>query len=66
LYEGSRQYIDVFETLDEFHEYCEYFYVHIGEAEKDHRFRLSKQQPSSANPMKTLNCLYRVLMVSSI
>jgi len=42
LYEGSRQYIDVFETLDEFHEYCEYFYVHIGEAEKDHKMQAIK------------------------
>jgi hypothetical protein len=29
--------MSLFATLDEFHEHCEYFYVHIGEAEKDHK-----------------------------
>ncbi|WNG37661.1 iron-containing redox enzyme family protein [Archangium violaceum] len=37
LYEGARNYRHLFRTLDEFHENCEYFYVHIGEAEKDHK-----------------------------
>lgn len=37
LYEGTRNYMNLFESLDEFHEHCEYFYVHIGEAEKEHK-----------------------------
>lgn len=37
LYEGFRHYRPLFPSLDEFHEHCEYFYVHIGEAEKDHK-----------------------------
>ncbi|MCF3106544.1 iron-containing redox enzyme family protein [Streptomyces roseoverticillatus] len=37
LYEGVRNYKSVYATDDDFHEACEYFYVHIGEAEKDHK-----------------------------
>lgn len=37
LYEGVRNYKSAYETDDDFHEACEYFYVHIGEAEKDHK-----------------------------
>ncbi|MFC5747631.1 iron-containing redox enzyme family protein [Actinomadura rugatobispora] len=36
LYEGVRNYKDLYGE-DEFHEACEYFYVHIGEAEKEHK-----------------------------
>ncbi|WP_433235982.1 iron-containing redox enzyme family protein [Actinomadura nitritigenes] len=36
LYEGVRNYKHLYGE-DEFHEACEYFYVHIGEAEKEHR-----------------------------
>lgn len=37
LYEGVRNYKSVYETDEAFHEACEYFYVHIGEAEKEHK-----------------------------
>ncbi|SBW28438.1 protein of unknown function DUF6 transmembrane [Candidatus Protofrankia californiensis] len=37
LYEGVRNYKSVYDSDDEFHEACEYFYIHIGEAEKDHK-----------------------------
>ena len=37
LYEGVRNYKSLWPTEDDFHEACEYFYVHIGEAEKDHK-----------------------------
>lgn len=37
LYEGVRNYKDVWKNGDEFHEACEYFYVHIGSAEKGHK-----------------------------
>lgn len=37
LYEGVRNYKSAYATDDDFHEACEYFYVHIGEAEKDHK-----------------------------
>ncbi|WP_436953747.1 iron-containing redox enzyme family protein [Streptomyces sp. SudanB182_2057] len=42
LYEGVRNYKSVYETDDDFHEACEYFYVHIGEAEKDHKVQAVK------------------------
>jgi hypothetical protein len=41
IYEGVRNYIDLFD-LTEFHESCEYFYVHIGSVEKEHRFNSQK------------------------
>lgn len=37
LYEGARNYKDLWEDQDSFHEACEYFYAHIGEAEKEHK-----------------------------
>lgn len=37
LYEGVRNYKSLYRTDDEFHEACEYFYIHIGEAEKEHK-----------------------------
>ena len=37
LYEGARNYLYLWENQDEFHEACEYYYVHIGAAEKDHK-----------------------------
>ena len=42
LYEGTRHYKSVYETDDEFHEACVYFYVHIGEAEKDHKMQAAQ------------------------
>jgi pyrroloquinoline quinone (PQQ) biosynthesis protein C len=42
LYEGSRLYASLWPTLDEFHESCEYFYIHIGEAEKEHKIQSIK------------------------
>lgn len=37
LYEGARNYKDLWNNQDEFHEACEFFYVHIGSAEKEHK-----------------------------
>lgn len=37
LYEGARNYIAFFPAERAFHEAAEYFYVHLGEAEKDHK-----------------------------
>jgi pyrroloquinoline quinone (PQQ) biosynthesis protein C len=37
LYEGVRHYKALWPQEDDFHEACEYFYVHIGEAEKEHK-----------------------------
>lgn len=37
LYDGARNYLDLWSNPDEFHEACEYFYAHIGAAEKDHK-----------------------------
>ncbi|HEY6797358.1 MAG TPA: DUF3865 domain-containing protein [Kineosporiaceae bacterium] len=38
LYEGARNYLRHFD-LEEFHQHCEYFYVHIGAAEKEHKIQ---------------------------
>jgi pyrroloquinoline quinone (PQQ) biosynthesis protein C len=37
LYEGARNYMRFWPDPDGFHEACEYFYAHIGAAEKDHK-----------------------------
>jgi pyrroloquinoline quinone (PQQ) biosynthesis protein C len=37
LYDGARNYLPLWANADEFHEACEYFYTHIGAAEKDHK-----------------------------
>lgn len=37
LYEGARNYKHLWNNQDSFHESCEFFYVHIGSVEKDHR-----------------------------
>ncbi|MGB9278925.1 MAG: iron-containing redox enzyme family protein [Pseudonocardiaceae bacterium] len=37
LYEGTRNYKHLYDNDDAFHEACEYFYIHIGEAEKEHK-----------------------------
>ena len=37
LYDGARNYMHLWDNPDEFHEACEFFYVHIGAAEKDHK-----------------------------
>lgn len=37
LYEGARQYIELWPTRDAFHEDCEFFYEHIGRTEKEHK-----------------------------
>lgn len=39
LYEGVRNYKACYRSDEEFHEACEYFYVHIGEAEKEHKIQ---------------------------
>ena len=42
LYEGARNYQHLYTHNDEFHEQCEYFHVHIGEAEKEHKVQAVK------------------------
>jgi pyrroloquinoline quinone (PQQ) biosynthesis protein C len=37
LYEGASQYRSYWEDVDDFHQACEYFYVHLGAAEKNHK-----------------------------
>ncbi|CAO5252118.1 iron-containing redox enzyme family protein [Frankia sp. AgKG'84/4] len=39
LYEGVRNYKHCYHSEEDFHEHCEYFYIHIGEAEKEHRIQ---------------------------
>lgn len=42
LYEGARNYMNLWEDQDEFHEACEFFYAHIGVTEKDHKLESMK------------------------
>ncbi|QAY82948.1 hypothetical protein [Pseudomonas arsenicoxydans] len=42
LYEGARNYKHLYANNDEFHEHCEYFYIHIGDAEKEHKIQAVK------------------------
>jgi len=37
LYEGARNYMHLWPDSDSFHEAAEYYYAHIGEAEKEHK-----------------------------
>lgn len=37
LYDGACNYKGMWETEDSFHEACEYYYTHIGAAEKEHK-----------------------------
>ena len=37
LYEGARNYSHLWQDQDLFHEACEFFYAHLGEAEKEHK-----------------------------
>ena len=41
LYEGARNYQLQFATLEQFHDACEYFYIHLGRTEKEHREQTS-------------------------
>lgn len=42
LYEGARNYKHLYTNNDDFHEHCEYFYIHIGDAEKEHKIQAVK------------------------
>lgn len=42
LYEGARNYQHIYPSNDAFHEQCEYFYIHIGDAEKEHKIQAVK------------------------
>ena len=37
LYEGARNYIDLWSSKSKFHEACEFFYIHLASAEKEHK-----------------------------
>lgn len=55
LYEGARNYKKLWKTEDSFHEACEYFYVHIGSAEKDHKaesLKAAEQYAKTETEMK--------------
>jgi pyrroloquinoline quinone (PQQ) biosynthesis protein C len=39
LYEGVRSYRHLYENAEEFNESCEYFYIHIGKSEKEHKIQ---------------------------
>jgi hypothetical protein len=37
MYDGASQYKELWDSEDQFHEACEYYYAHIGAAEKEHK-----------------------------
>jgi len=49
LYEGARNYQHLYKNNDEFHEHCEYFYVHIGEAKKERKIQAVKAATRECN-----------------
>jgi len=55
LFEGSLNYQDLWEDRDEFHEACEYFYVHIGAAEKEHKKESLEAAKKYATDEKSLD-----------
>jgi pyrroloquinoline quinone (PQQ) biosynthesis protein C len=59
LYEGARCYLPLWSNADEFHEVCEYFYVHIGAAEKDHKRESLNAVMRYAGDDERLNCIVR-------
>lgn len=42
LYDGARLYIPTWKDPEDFHDAAEYFYIHIGEAEKEHKIQSVK------------------------
>jgi pyrroloquinoline quinone (PQQ) biosynthesis protein C len=63
LYDGARNYLPLWSNPDEFHEACEYFYTHIGAAEKDHKQesltalkRYARDEESMARIIEGYNC----------
>jgi hypothetical protein len=58
LYEGVRNYRDLF-GLEEFHENCEYFYLHIGATEKEHKVHSLSTAARTCHSMADLEYLER-------
>jgi pyrroloquinoline quinone (PQQ) biosynthesis protein C len=56
IYEGVRNYMDLFD-LEEFHESCEYFYLHIGSAEKAHKIHAVSTAAQMCETSKDLDLL---------
>ncbi|MCA4964830.1 hypothetical protein [Pseudomonas sp. Y24-6] len=49
LYEGARNYKHLYANNDDFHKHCEYFYIHIGDAEKEHQIQAVKAASQACN-----------------
>lgn len=58
LYEGVRNYRHFFE-LEEFHENCEYFYLHIGATEKEHKIHSLSTAAKACRTAEDLEYLER-------
>lgn len=61
LYEGARNYQHLYPSNDCFHEHCEYFYVHIGDAEKEHKIQAVEaavQQCKNQEDLEELRCAF--------
>jgi pyrroloquinoline quinone (PQQ) biosynthesis protein C len=59
LYEGARRYMSLWADEDEFHEACEYFYAHIGAAEKDHKTESLNAARQLVDSSESLDALRR-------
>lgn len=57
LYEGARNYMHLWDNQDEFHEACEYFYAHIGAAEKDHKIESMEAAKKYADSEENLRAI---------
>lgn len=57
LYEGFRQYKSLWDNSDAFHEDCEFFYAHIGEAEKEHKIESLRGAIALTNSDEDFNSL---------
>jgi heme oxygenase-like protein len=58
LYEGVRHYKSCYPSEEDFHEACEYFYVHIGEAEKEHKIQAVRSAAQICSADTDLNMVY--------
>lgn len=59
LYEGARNYMDQYPDLESFHESCEFFYLHIGSAEKEHKIHSLSSAARICDTQEKLDLLER-------
>jgi hypothetical protein len=55
LYEGARNYQHLYKSTNEFHERCEYFYTHIGNAEQKRKIQAVKAAALKCNGLAQID-----------